>query len=181
MQKPRAKIGKYKTVFKGHTFEVKRAIAVMPSGKKEVFETMHRPPSVMILPIDAKKRLLLIREYRSRIKKYIWALPAGKVKKGETPVRAAQRELREEAGVRAKNLKLFRLAEGGQSWVWRRFAYVATKLTPDRLLKDEDEDIKVVPVSIDKAFQMIKKDLIYNENMACMIFRLWSLRKKFGI
>ncbi|MDD4988832.1 MAG: NUDIX hydrolase [Candidatus Pacebacteria bacterium] len=183
MKKPRAKVSQYKTVFKGQTFEVKRAVATMPSGKKEIFETMHRPPSVMILPINDKKQLLLIREYRSRIKKYIWALPAGKVKikEGETPIRAAQRELREEAGVRAKKITLLRLAEGGQSWVWRRYAYIATKLVPDRLTKDEDEDIKVVPVSIDRAFEMIKKDEIYNENMAYMIFRLWAQRKKFGL
>ncbi len=181
MKKPRAKISQYKTIFKGHTFEVKQAEAIMPSGKKEIFETMHRPPSVMILAINDKKQLLLIREYRSRIKKYIWALPAGKIQEGETPIHGAQRELREEAGVRAKKMKLFRLAEGGQSWVWKRYAYVATNLVADRLTSDEDEDITVVPVSIDKAFEMLVKDQIHNENMAFMIFRLWVQRKKFGL
>ncbi len=181
MKKPRAKVAPYKTVFKGEIFEIKQAKVTLPSGKKTVYEAMFRNPSVMILPIDKKGRLLLTREYRSRLKKYVWGVAAGKADKGENPMKAAQRELQEETGLKAKKLTLLHLSEGGQSWAWKRYAYVATNLTEDRLVGDEDEDIEVVPVSIDKAFEMIKNEEIYNENMAYMIFQLWAHRKKFGI
>ncbi len=174
----RAKIGKFKTVFKGEVYEIKQANAVLPSGKKTKYEMMLRGPSVMILPIDSKGRLLLIREYRYRTGGYVYALPAGRAKKNESGAKAAQRELQEETGFRAKKLTLLHEAKGGQSWVWKRYAYIAEGLELKPLKGDEDEDITVMPVSLGTAFNMVKQNKIWNENMAYMIARLfWSTRK----
>ena len=70
-------------------FEIKRAI-VQHAG------------SAVVMPVDAKKRILLVRQYRLPVGKYLWELPAGKVDQGETPLQAAKRELAEETGYRAK-------------------------------------------------------------------------------
>ncbi len=44
-------------------------------------------------------RVPVIRQYRRSINDYIWELPAGLVEPGESPVVAAERELREETGL----------------------------------------------------------------------------------
>src|SRR5581483_1113775 len=77
-------------------FEIKRAIV------------QHRGSAVM-MPIDERRRVLLVRQYRLPARRYLWELPAGRVDPGETPLRAAKRELAEETGYRAR--KWARLAE----------------------------------------------------------------------
>jgi 8-oxo-dGTP pyrophosphatase MutT (NUDIX family) len=179
--KKRVKVGKYKTVFRGVTFEVKQAKAVFHSGKVKTFERAYRQPSVAVLAIDGKGRLLLNREYRTKYGGYRWRLFAGKVNKGEKPIVAAQRELREEAGVRAKKLKLFHVADSGQSLEWKRYTYVATGLTPAPLKGDEDEDITVVPASLNDAMKMVRAGKLENEFLSYLIFRLYNERKKWKI
>lgn len=178
MPKKRIKIGKYKTVFRGIIFTIKQAEVVFPSGQVKIFEQAVRPPSITILAIDTKENLLMTREYRPKYKKYLWRLPAGRVDKGESPLRAAQRELREEAGFKAKKMKLFHFTDMGQSLDWKRYTYLATGLTPAPLKGDEDEDITVVPTPIPKAFKMVLNGKIKNESMSYLILKLYNSQKK---
>lgn len=70
-------------------FEIKRAI-VQHGG------------SAVMMPVDDRGRVLLVRQYRLPARQYMWELPAGRVDKGETPLKAARRELAEETGYHAK-------------------------------------------------------------------------------
>jgi ADP-ribose pyrophosphatase len=69
-------------------FEIKRAI-VQHGG------------SAVMMPVDKRGRVLLVRQYRLPARQYIWELPAGRVDPGETVLKAAKRELREETGYTA--------------------------------------------------------------------------------
>lgn len=77
-------------------FEIRRAIV------------RHRGSAVM-MAVDARRRVLLVRQYRLPARDYLWELPAGRIDPGETPLRAARRELREETGCIAR--KWTRLVE----------------------------------------------------------------------
>ena len=90
-------------------FEIKRAIV------------QHRGSAVM-MAVDDRNRVLLVRQYRLPARGYLWELPAGKIDDGETPLRAAKRELIEETGYRAKTWK--KLAQ-----FWPSPGYVAEKMT----------------------------------------------------
>src|ERR1700760_1464036 len=58
--------------------------------------------SAVMMAVDDKKRILLVRQYRLPASKFLWELPAGKLDEGEKPLQAAKRELIEETGYRAK-------------------------------------------------------------------------------
>ncbi len=178
--KKRVKVFKYKTVFKGLGFTIEQAKATFPSGKTSLFERAVRPPAVIILALDNKGKLLLNYEYRQKAKAYEWRLPAGRVEPGELPKHAAQRELQEETGYKAKILKLFYISDIAHSLVWKRYVYIAKGLSYSPRKQDEDEDIKIVPVSLKKAFEMVLAGKIKNDLMAYMILKFYFQRKKFG-
>ena len=176
MGNKRVKVGKYKTVFRGIIFDVQQAIAVFPSGGIKTFEQAIRPPSVTVLAFDIEGKLLLTREYRHKYRRYLWRLPSGRVGKNEDPRIAAQRELREETGYKAKKLKLFHKTDMGQSLDWKRYTYLANGLIWAPLKGDEDEDITVFPTTLDNVLKMVKQGKIENESMAYLIIKL-ALRK----
>src|ERR1700730_3808832 len=70
-------------------FEIKRAI-VQHGG------------SAVMMPIDERQRVLLVRQYRLPARRFMWEMLAGGGDEGETPLQAAKRELVEEAGLRAR-------------------------------------------------------------------------------
>ena len=49
--------------------------------------------SAVMMAVDEKKRILLVRQYRLPAAKYLWELPAGRLDPGEKPLQAAKREL----------------------------------------------------------------------------------------
>ncbi len=181
MRKRRIKIGKFRTVFRGKLSKVLHAAAILPNGKKTVFERIVRPGSVGIFAIDHKGRLLLTREYRYRQKKYVWGVPGGRVDEGESPKAAAQRELREEAGIKARRLSLFSMKDTSQTIEWKQYFYVATGLIDAPLPSDDGEDIRIVPVPLRKAARMAIQGKIHSDKTAFLILRIFAKRTGFKI
>jgi ADP-ribose pyrophosphatase YjhB (NUDIX family) len=174
----RVKVGKYKTVFQGELFTVKQAKAVFPDGRIKTFERVFRNPSVSVLAIDNKKRLLLNHEYRVHLKKYVWRLPSGRVDDNETPKHAARRELMEETGFDSKKIVLFNKNGPAQSYAHIHYTYLATNLIPKKLDAGEYEDITTIPTPLSKAYKMIVKGEIEGKEMAFTICQLYWNRKK---
>ena len=63
--------------------------------------------SVVVLPVLPDGRVLLIRQYRHAARQFLWELVAGRIDEGESPRKAAARELIEETGYRAKRFQIF--------------------------------------------------------------------------
>jgi ADP-ribose pyrophosphatase len=96
-----------------------------------------------MMPIDARRRVLLVRQYRLPAQRFLWELPAGTVDPGETPLETAKRELVEETGYRAK--KWAKLAEFFPSpgfLAEKMTIYTARELTAGEAHPMEDERIQ---------------------------------------
>lgn len=61
--------------------------------------------AVAVLAIDASRRALLVNEYRHPLGRVVTDLPAGSVHGDESPVEAARRELAEETGFAAAQMR----------------------------------------------------------------------------
>jgi ADP-ribose pyrophosphatase len=88
--------------FESPIFTVTEDVAVDPDGFEIKRAIVHHGGSAVIMPIDNKGRILLVRQYRLPARQYLWELPAGRVDEGEKVLQAAKRELREETGLSAK-------------------------------------------------------------------------------
>src|SRR3979490_274053 len=61
--------------------------------------------SAVMMAVDAKKRILLVRQYRLPAGMAVGELPAGRPDPGENPPQAPKRELTEEPGSRPRQWK----------------------------------------------------------------------------
>ncbi len=111
-------------------FEIKRAI-VQHGG------------SAVMMPVDDRGRILLVRQYRLPARQYLWELPAGRVDEGETPLKAAKRELSEETGYRAKSwIKIADFFPSPGFLAEKMTIFLATGLSAGESSPMEDERIE---------------------------------------
>ena len=87
------------TIHKGRIFQLEIDVVKLPTGHTVDMEIVRHPGSVVLLPIPEPGRIILIRQYRYTIDKWIWELPAGSLKPNEDPDQAAARECEEEIGL----------------------------------------------------------------------------------
>lgn len=119
-------------------------------------EVVAHPGAVVMLPIDGEGKILWVRQYRYAAQRSLLELPAGTLEKGETPEETACRELAEEAGFAAarwEKLGGFFSAPGFcEEYL---YAFVATELTEEQADGDEDEDIEVVPLTLEESMARV--------------------------
>src|SRR5712692_10742161 len=102
----KAKILKSEVVYEGPVFGVRRDEVAEPTGVRATREVMTHPGSVVVLPVLADGRIVMIRQYRHATRDFLWELVAGRMEKGETPRTGATRELMEETGYRARKYRV---------------------------------------------------------------------------
>jgi 8-oxo-dGTP pyrophosphatase MutT (NUDIX family) len=76
-----------------------REALVMPDGYECDWYYVDTPPSVMVVPVTADRRLVLVRQYRHNLKSYQLEFPAGTMNETEDPEAAARRELEVDTGL----------------------------------------------------------------------------------
>jgi 8-oxo-dGTP pyrophosphatase MutT (NUDIX family) len=93
-------------VFRAWLFTVGRAELVAPDGDSFERFIVHHPGAVTIVPVDAKRRVTLVRQYRAAVDRMVLETPAGtRDVDGEALEDTARRELAEEAGLLASSME----------------------------------------------------------------------------
>ena len=126
-----------------------------PSGAEGERVVVSHGGATVILAIDDQERILWIRQNRYAIGKALLELPAGGLEQGEEPAACAARELAEETGFTGAvtPLGVFYSAPGFCNE--KLYAFLATDLRPEHAIGDEDEDIEIVPLSLEESLARI--------------------------
>ncbi|MFD3535139.1 NUDIX domain-containing protein [Streptomyces sp. NPDC058664] len=95
------------TPFQGNKTSVRTDDVVMPDGTVARRDYQVHPGSVAVLALDEQDQVLLLKQYRHPVRQKLWEIPAGLLDvPGENPLHAAQRELYEEAHVKAEDWRV---------------------------------------------------------------------------
>lgn len=144
--------------FTGRVIQVEQEDLVLPNGRRVPIEAVRHRGSVVMLAQPTPDTVIVIRQYRPVIGRWIWELPAGSLDHAESPESAAVRECEEEIGWRPETIT--HLA----SWYPTpgfcdeiMHFYRCTDLRPPdgAVHQDPDEQIEPRTVSLDELRRMI--------------------------
>jgi len=149
--------------FTGPIFHVDRETVRLPNGRIKAMDIVRHRGSVVLVPRPSRDRVILIRQYRQAIRRWIWELPAGSLEAGERPAAAARRECGEEIGLvpgRLRRLGLFYPTPGfcDERMIFFECTALGRPKTP--LAGDEDEQITPRTVSIADAWKLVDRGQI---------------------
>ncbi len=141
-------------------------------GRKIRIVRIREKDIITIIPVLGDGRILVERGYRPVIKKWLYELPAGHIEKGESVVNAARRELREETGYTAKDIRKLYTAHISPGSNMCRNTFLVAKLDRQgRRSLDDDEDIKVVPFDLEMILDMIRnKKIVDNKTISAILY-----------
>lgn len=165
-------IEKYRTPI----FWITEDRAVDPDGFEIRRDIVRHHGSAVMLAVDGKRRVLLVRQYRLPARKMLWELPAGRLDEGETPLKAAKRELREETGYRARKwMKLLAIFPSPGFVDEKMHIFLAEDLTPGAAQPMEDERIALRWFTAAEVSAMIRTGRI-EDGKTVAAFLFWSQR-----
>ena len=153
----------HQRIFDGKVFDVDRDSVRMPNGREVSVDVIRHPPSAIIVPVPEPGHVILIRQYRYAVNRWLWELPAGSVDEGETPEQAARRECHEEIGqVPDTVVRLGSMFPTPGYCDEEMFFFRVSGLTvPDEAAEaDEDEDIEVRTFTLKEAREMVRNGQI---------------------
>lgn len=100
---PRIELLATESLFRGRIFELVREHVRLPSGLRQDLAVIVHPGAVAIAAEEENGELVLVRQYRHALGKWMLELPAGRREPGEEPLATAKRELEEETGLVARD------------------------------------------------------------------------------
>jgi ADP-ribose pyrophosphatase len=149
-------------IYKGRVFSVETGRQRFPNGKEHDVEIVRHAPSVVLIPIDADGRVVIIKQYRAPLDREMWEFPAGRLNDGESAEDAARRECEEEIGRvphRLERLGGLYPAPGfcDEELIFFRASDLRLPPPDSPHRPDEDEDIATRSVSVGEALAMLER------------------------
>lgn len=162
MTQKTATLEQRRTVHRGRIFTVDVDRVHLPSGHRVDMEIVRHPGSVVLLPMPTPGEIVLIRQYRYSIDRWIWELPAGTLESGEDPEIGAARECEEEIGLRpsvVERVGAFYPTPGfcDEQMLFYRCTGLTSPAPDSTAQKDDDEDLEPRTFALSEARAMVKR------------------------
>jgi len=147
------------TIYRGRLLTIHEDDVRLVDGTRAQREVVEHPGAVAIVAIASDGKVVLVRQWRHAVGRALWELPAGTRDHDEPPQRTAERELAEETGLRAGDLRPLATAAltPGYSTEIMHF-FLATTLTSGPTARDVDERMDVAHLSREEVAGLIRTD-----------------------
>lgn len=142
-------------------YRMERLDLEFSNGERRLYERLHGRGhgAVAVVPMLDADTVLLVREYAAGMHRYELGLVKGRIDAGESPEQAANRELMEEAGYGARDVRVLRNLTLAPTYMSHQTHVVlARDLYPQRLPGDEPEALELVPWKLADLGQLILRE-----------------------
>jgi ADP-ribose pyrophosphatase len=167
------RVVKKKRLYDGKVFNLIVDQIEYPNGHRAIREVAEHPGGAVALAMFPDERIILVRQFRYPMGKFLLELPAGKLDPNEDPAVCAVRELEEETGYKAKNLrKLTAIYTSPGFCTEQLHVFLATDLSSSRegqRLEEGEQSLTVEIVPLSKAIDMIEQQEIVDGKTICGI------------
>lgn len=148
-------------IYTGNYLEILNVDVELPDGNKSNRDIIKHPGACAIIPFLDNETVLLVEQFRKPLEKTILEIPAGKLDKGEEPLKCAYRELEEETGYKAKSMTyLGSIATAPGFCDEIIHLYKAENLSIGSKCCDEDEFTQVKSFSLKEVKSMVREGKI---------------------
>jgi ADP-ribose diphosphatase len=147
-----------RTVARTRFFRIEELDLRFENGVERTYERLPGvgTAAVIVVPVNARGEILLIREYCAGFHEHQLTLVKGASERDESLEEAANRELKEEIGMGARNIRFVKrinIAPGHMGFTIN--VMLATDLYPESLPGDEPEPPEVVPWPLERLDELL--------------------------
>lgn len=142
-------------------FRIEQVGLEFSNGSKALYERVHGtgPGAVLIVAMPDPEHVLLVSEYAVGTDRYELGFPKGRLEADEEPVPAANRELMEETGYAAGQLRYLQMLTVAPGYFSHQTHVVlATELIPQTAEGDEPEPLELINWPLADMDGLLKRD-----------------------
>jgi len=166
------KLKKSEILFRGKVFDLQVDQIIYDSGNEGIREVAVHPGGAVVAAINDAGKLIMVKQFRYPLQKFLIELPAGKLELNEDPMLCAVRELQEETGFKSDDvIKLGAISTTPGFCTEILHIYLAKNLKRGNHNREEGEyGMEVLEFSFEEAEEMISKGEIIDSKTICGIY-----------
>ena len=148
-------------IYQGKIIDLSVETVTLPNGVTAELEIIAHPGASAVVPLKDNQTVVMIRQYRHAVGRYIYEIPAGKLHVGEDPRDCAMREVEEEIGYKVGNLEpllSFFTTPGFTDEIIHIF--LGKNLTLGNQELGEDEVLEIIEMPLTKTIELINEGSI---------------------
>jgi ADP-ribose pyrophosphatase len=163
-------MAKDKKIFEGKLLKLYSRTVRLPNGFKAGFEVIKHPGAALIIPCLTIDSIIMLKQLRPVVDKYLYELPAGTRNKGETPAACAAREIIEETGFEAGKLTRLGMIYPVPGYSTERIdIYKAEKLSLRPFKPEQDEVLQSLTMKRPQVKRLFKAGRIVDAKTICAL------------
>jgi ADP-ribose pyrophosphatase len=155
MVKPEKKLASQQ-IYRGHAVNIRMDTVEKANGKKTTRDVVEHNDCVAVVALDEQDNVILVRQFRHAVDRFLLEIPAGGIDPGEEPIDSLRRELQEEIGYFPRKIDklggFYSIPGYGTEYL---HCFLATDLVPSRLMAEDTDDIEMVRISPDEIPRLI--------------------------
>lgn len=149
---------KSEKIYEGKIVNLRIDTVELPDKKYSKREIVEHPGAVGIIPITDDDCIVLVKQFRKPVEKFLLEIPAGKLEINEEPRETATRELKEETGYDANKMEYlleFYTSPGFSNE--KVYLFLASELIEGSPCPDTGEFIKTEKINIEDLLKMVER------------------------